>query len=405
MIRSIDFDRPTRGPFEWSAVEGHGDHLLPEALRRRVLIHTVHDGGAIAAAYRRDAAGNPLVDPAQLERSYIRERDWGANLVAHNLAQALGTGGYGRVTVARVLLDFNRFPGTSPPGTDDPLERLAINAPFAQRLQHHQKMSVLDLYDEISRQLETHLADKLLIIGVHTYDERNASQTSRPHLSLITRPAGYQRESRLPYGVFDPIYPDRLAESTCSRILRDRMSLELERGGFRVSGNHPYALPEGSVEVRSQVWFFFRDLRRRWEAFSPQSRSDPAYALVWTMLLNTNLRQGRAEALRGHLQRYRKPEPSQAELFERAVAAYGAIAAFIDQADVVNEFRRNPDRPSSLALEVRKDLVCEMDDTEGRPTPPTGVIQARAQRIAGLLAQAIGTYFDNDRPAPATASP
>ncbi len=400
-MAAIDFDRATDGPFEWAPVSGVGTHALPEALRSSVFIHTVHDGAAIPRQYRSGPGGRPIVDPLELTRSFVRERDWGANLVAHHLARELGVGGYGRVTIARVLLDFNRFPGTTPPATDDALQRLAINAPFAGRLDHPQKMAVLDLYDEISAALEQHLADKLLIIGVHSYDEHNPSRTSRPHLSLVTRPAGYQRDSRMPYGVFDPLYPDRLAESTCNRILRDRVSLELERSGFRVAGNHPYALPEGSVEVRSQVWFFFRELQKRYQAAYPHTVGDPAFSLVWTMLLNTNLRQGQAEALRGHLQRYRKPEPSQAELFARAVGAYAAIGAFIGDDDVVTKFRRDPNRPSSLALEVRKDLLCEIesDTRSGASTvlPPTPQTHDRAQTIAQIMARAIGTYFATDR--------
>ena len=62
----------------------------------------------------------------------------------------------------------------------------------------------------------------------------------------------------MPFGVFDPLDPDVLGESTCSRTLRDRISLNLKRAGFRVGHNHPYLLPEGCVEVRTQVWYFFR---------------------------------------------------------------------------------------------------------------------------------------------------
>ena len=391
-MAGFDFDRGLDAPFEWAPVEGVGRHALPEALRARVFVHTVHDGAAIPTAFR------DRVDAEALERSFVRERDWGANLVASHLARELGVGGYGRVTLARTLLDFNRFPGTTPPGgATHPFERLAINPPFADALHHQEKMELLDRYDEISAAYERHIHDKLITIGVHTYDERNPSQTSRPHLSLVTLPAGYQREARMPYGVFDPLYPDRLAESTCNRILRDRLSLELERGGFRVSGNHPYALPEGSVEVREQVWFFFDAVRREYEAAHPSAVNDDAHALVWTMLLNTNLRLGQAEALRGHLQRYRRPEPGQEGLFARAAQAYEAIGGFIDSAEIVTKFRRGPQRPSSLAFEVRKDLVCEMNRDGHPPASPSPSMRARAQKIGEIMAAAVGTYFETDR--------
>ncbi|MCA9705946.1 MAG: N-formylglutamate amidohydrolase [Myxococcales bacterium] len=275
----FDFDRPQEEPFEIVPVEPFEDGV-PEVYRRRIFIHTVHDGDRIPARFRYDAQGNPTVAPEVLERAHVQERDWGANLVAKSLAQHLGLPSYGRVRIARVLLDVNRFPGTTPPNTTAPLERLSINPPFCDALGHAQKMDLLELYDAVSDAYEDHVRDKLIIIGVHTYDEHNPSRTSRPHLSLINLPAGYQREARMPYGVFDPIYPDVLGESTCSRILRDRISLNLERTGFRVTSNHPYALPEGGIEVRSQVWFFFSYVQRRFEAANPQSADDPAYALT-----------------------------------------------------------------------------------------------------------------------------
>jgi len=388
----FDFDRGLGAPFEWAPVEGVGEHALPEPLRSRIFVHTVHDGAAIPPSFREQ------VDPQELERSFVRERDWGANLVAYHLARELGVGGYGRVTLARVLLDFNRFPGTTPPGgATHPFERLAINPPFADALHHSEKMALLDSFDQISAEYERRIRGNLIMLGVHTYDERNASQTSRPHLSLVTLPAGYQLEARMPYGVFDPLYPDRLAESTCNRILRDRLSLELERGGFRVSGNHPYALPEGSVEVRSQVWFFFDTVRREYELAHPQTKTDDAHGLVWTMLLNTNLRLGQAEALRGHLQRYRRPEPGQEDLFARAVRAYETIGAFIASAEIVTKFRRAPERPSSLALEVRKDLVCEMSKDGLAPASPSPAMKDRARKIGEIMAAAVARYFATDR--------
>jgi hypothetical protein len=377
------------------AVESSGQALVPEAFRPRIIVHTVHDGDLIPDRFRRRADGSSVVLAEALEAAHIRERDWGANLVARNIAQEAGLDGYGRTRIARALLDFNRFPGTSHLGHTDPLERLAINPPFSTALTHAERMDLLSVYDAISDHYESLLANRLIIIGVHTYDEHNPSATSRPHLSIVTQPLGYHRHARMPYGLFDPIYPDVLGESTSSRILRDRMSLNLERSGFRVSNNHPYALPEGSIEVRSQVWYFFSFLRQRFLDEHPDTADDPAMSLVWRMLLNTNLREAEPEALRGFLHRYRKPSSREAALFERAQAAYDRVRQFVTPA-LIRDYRRSPDRPSSLALEVRKDLLCQMDE-RGRPMPATKPVAARAKLIGEVVAGAIKTFLEVDR--------
>jgi hypothetical protein len=376
-------------PFELVAVEAAGEPALPAPLRSRLLVHTVHDGGVIPERF------GSRVDPAALAETHIRERDWGANLVAESIARAAGLRGYGRVNIARAVLDFNRFPGSTPPGNHHPLERLAINPPFSDALRHPEKMDLLDIYDAISDRYERLLPEQLMLIGVHTYDEHNPSATSRPHLSIVNQPLGYHRHARMSHGVFDPIYPDVLGESTSSRILRDRMSLNLERSGYRVSSNHPYALPEGSIEVRSQVWFFFSFVKQHFTSAHPETDGDPAFDLVWRMLLNTNMRVAEPEALRGYLHRFRTPAPEQAELFGRALAAYEQVCGFVDEG-LVREYRRSPDRPSSLALEVRKDLLCELDES-GRPRPATESMRARAAEIGEIVAGAIKTFFEVDR--------
>ncbi|MCA9648774.1 MAG: N-formylglutamate amidohydrolase [Myxococcales bacterium] len=397
MTPPFDFDGTHEPPFEIVSLDREeGEGLVAEAYREQIFVYTVHDGDLIPRRFRFDERGRPTVPPEVLDRAHVRERDWGANLVAKQLALQLGLPSYGRVRIARALLDVNRFPGNTPPGNRDPLERLSINSPFTEALSHAQKMDALDLYDSISDQLERHVADKLIVIGIHTYDEHNPSATSRPHLSLVTIPAGYQREARMPYGVFDPIYPDVLGESTCSRILRDRVSLNLERTGFRVISNHPYALPEGSIEVRSQVWYFFSYVRRRFEERFPQTKDDPAFALVWRMLLNTNLREALPEALRGYLHRYRRAAPEHEGLFRDAQLAYERVRAFLEDETISRDYRRAPARPSSIAIEVRKDLLCELDDA-GQPHPATAEARLRSHVIGKVIAGAIRTYLDTDR--------
>ncbi|MBM4373881.1 MAG: hypothetical protein FJ095_02270 [Deltaproteobacteria bacterium] len=397
MVRSFEYDAACESPFELVEVEPRGT-ALPENLRERVLIFTVHDGNWLPPHLIRNADGMPRVEPTSFHDRYVAERDWGANLVASSIASALGLRGYARCNVARVLLDFNRFPGSTQPGNRDPLERLAINDPFSSILDHQEKMEVLGIYDRISDLFERHwLSGNLLMLGVHTYDARNKSQTIRPDLSLVTCSATYLRESRMPYGVFDPMYPDVLAESTCSRVLRDRISLDLERARFRVLHNHPYALPEGSVEVRAQVWYFFDYLRRRYTEACPETRDCPAHALVWSMLLNTNLRIHDAETLRGHLHRFRRLPDGEADRYRAAQLAYDRVHAFLDSSTVLNDYRRSRERPSCMAMEVRKDLLCDLDPRTGHPGPLTAANRERARVIGDVIARAIKTYFDQDR--------
>lgn len=384
-------------PFEMVEVEPRGD-ALPSHLRERVLVFTVHDGNWLPQRFIENPDGSPRIDPAVLQQRYVAERDWGANLVAGSIASALGLRGYARCNVARVLLDFNRFPGSTQPGNRDPLERLAINDPFSSILDHQEKMDVLGLYDRVSDLFEEHwLSGNILMLGVHTYDARNKSQTIRPDLSLVTCSATYLRESRMPYGVFDPMYPDVLAESTCSRVLRDRISLDLERARFRVLHNHPYALPEGSVEVRAQVWYFFDYLRRRYTEALPETRECPAHEMVWSMLLNTNLRFHEAETLRGHLHRFRRLPELEAEKYRAAQLAYDQVRRFLEASTVLADYRRSRERPSCMAMEVRKDLLFDIDPQTGHPAPLTAPNIDTAKRIGSVIARAIRTYFDEDR--------
>lgn len=395
-----DFDAPHDPPLAMVDVPPTGEHALPADYRKRIAIYTPHDGRAIPKQYRVNADGGPLIPLEKLAQAHLRERDWGANLVASELASALEVPRFARVQVARVLLDFNRFPGSTPADVGDHLQYLAIGPLYAEVLSHRQKMALLETYyDGISDRLDQYLAGKLISIGVHTYDERNPSATRRADVSLISLPLSYQRESRLRYGVFDPMYPDDLAESTCSRILRDRVSLELERAGFRVLHNHPYAMPDGSIELRAQVWYFFQYLRRRFLQAHPETRDDPAYEMVWTMLLDTNLRLQEAELLRSFLHRFRKVPPAKADDFNRAMDAYGHVRQFVRDANIEAEYRRSPERPSSLGIEVRKDLLCTRDPQTGRPRPPTAEQQATARRVGQIIADAIQTYVETDREA------
>jgi hypothetical protein len=175
------------------------------------------------------------------------------------------------------------------------------------------------------------------------------------------------------------------------------VSLNLERNGFRVSQNHPYPLPNGSLEVRALVWYFFTYLRKRFEEDFPSTRDEPAFEIVWTMLLNTNLRSAESEALRGFLHRFRRVLRGQRSRFEKARQAYERINDYVHDKDILHAYRRSPNRPSCFGIEVRKDLVCHIDRSTGLPQKRTAQNDENARHIARLIAEAIHIYFTTDR--------
>ena len=361
----------------------------------QIVVDVIHDGRSIPEDFLFDRQGR-RVDEDILQKAYVRERDWGASIVAARLAARLGLPGFYKVNTARCLLEFGRFPGTTPKDATH-LRRFAINHPFSELLGFQQKKRLLEQYfDEISRGMDAALEGRLIKIAVHTYDKHNPSGTVRPQVSMVSRTLGYQMESHMPYGVFDPLFPDILAEFTVDRILRDRISLTLEKAGIPVAHNYPYLLPEGSPEVRHQVHAFFQFLRRRFEEQFPSTAGRSEYVLVWNMLHDTNLRSAEAVTLRSHLHMYRRPPPGRVREFARAEAAYRHIEEFLGRRDGVltEQYTFLDDRPSSLGIEVRKDLVWEFD-AAGMPIRPT---YQRAWYIADTLAEAIGVYLREDRP-------
>lgn len=377
---------------------GSGDAVaaegLPERYRQRVLIDVIHDGEWIPDDFLTDGVGCPI-EAGEIEPCYIAERDWGASLMAEQLTVALGLASYCRVNVARVLLDFGRFPGSTPRQANH-LERFAINYPFSRRLSYLQKKDLLErFYDPISARFDELLEDILIKVAIHTYDRFNQSGTERPPVSIITRSIGYQTASELPVGLYDPLYPDILCEFTCHRILRDRISLTLEKANIAVEHNYPYCLPEGSLEVRFQVWAYFRYLRRAFESRHPETVEAPAYEMVWRMLQDTSLRRMESEVLRSYLHMYRRAPCGQDVIFAAAERAYEHISSFMrgQRPGMVDAYRFSPSRPSSLVIEVRKDIIHELDGA-GRPLQPK---VENVQRVAGKVAEAITTYLHEDR--------
>jgi hypothetical protein len=369
-------------------------YRYPEEVRDLLLVDVIHDGAHLPPEYLVDASGRKI-SQAVIRKQFHHERDWGANRVANRIASRLGLSHYYTVNTARCLLDFGRFPGITQEGASH-LRRFAINHPFSELLSFSQKRRLLEEhYDQISVGMDEAIQGKMIKIAVHTYDRYNPSGTERPEVSLVTRALGYQLESEMPYGVFDPLYPDILAEVTVDRILRDRVSLNLEKAGIPVAHNYPYLLPEGSPEVRHQVWSFFHWIRQRFEETFPDSAQIAESSLVWRMLMDTNLRSAEASALRDFLHMFRRPPRGRVREFTRAQKLYQRIVNFVraDNAALVEVYRHSNERPMSLGIEVRKDLVWEFDE-RGRPVR---LADERAMVIADKIAQAIAQYFREDR--------
>ena len=359
-----------------------------------ISVDVIHDGHCIPPEFMVNGQGQPI-NPKLIHKHYVLERDWGANIVARKLAETLALDSFFTINTARCLLDFGRFPGITKEGASH-LGRFAINHPFASLLNYHQKQSLLEsYYDTISSEMEQYLQNRLLKIAIHTYDPYNASGTLRPEVSLVTRMLGYQLESRMPIGVFDPLYPDILAEFTVDRILRDRISLTLEKKGIPVAHNYPYLLPEGSIEVRHQVWRFFKWLQAHFEERYPKTALKESYQAVWNMLQDTNLRSAEASTLRSVLHLFRKPPVDGRLETTEAIHAYHHIADFVhtDNDAVVEEYRLSPSRCMALGIEVRKDLIWKLDSSGN----PIELAPDRGLFIAEQIGNAIITYLNDDR--------
>jgi len=394
-IRPVIEDVP---PLEFVPVEASQERptrRLKARDRDRVMVDIIHDGNFIPPQFMVDRNGVDIPRSAYWD-TYVAERDWGAEMVAEALVARLGLDGYLRVNIARGLLDFGRFPGSTALGADH-MQRYAIDRPFSQLLGPRQKRDLLDLYnDRISDGIEDAVAGKHIKIAIHTYDDRDRDTGAiRPEMSVITRSHGMDRRYQGPVAAFDELYPEKLGEFTADPVLRDRISLTLQKTGIFVEPNYPYSLPEGSLEVRSQVWSFFDYLRRLFEQVHPETAEEPAYQRVWAMLQDTNLRSVECGALRGYIHLYRYPPEGEEVAYHQAVNAYASIARFLrrDQGEIVREYRRSPTRLSSLAIEVRKDLLWEMDPR----SEPIRPLPSRAAEIADVLARSIGTYLERDR--------
>ena len=378
---------------------------LPQSdCESRLLIDTPHDGQVIPTPFwdiMRQRARDPERCEALIREHYAIERDWGASLVADALSVALNRFGYPsaghyRSHIARVLLDFARFPGSTPPKADH-LHRFAINYPSSRYLDHHHKKRLLeDYYDAHSALLEPLLNHKRVKISLHTYDTYNQAGTLRPCVSIINRPISYQLDSAMPVGCFDPLYPAELLEHTADRKLTYRLSLAFEEAHFSAAHNYPYLLPNGSLEVRSQVWSFFHFLRARFEERSPETRERSTYQSVWGLLLDTNLRSTQSEDLRSYLHMFRREPAHLTKEYSAARIAYEDICDFFEakRDELLRAYRTHPDRVSAFVLEVRKDLIWRFADRACRqPLEPR---YDQVNLIAEIIARSLIAYLKEE---------
>lgn len=375
------------------AVEWVGEERADDA----VLIYVIHDGGKVPRAFFGERSEEVLERP-EIRRAYLMERDWGAHRIAACLARRLDLGGYLRVNLARVVMDYGRFPGDTRVQTPH-LMRSSFYPPISPLLSEQQKSDILsDYYDPISRAIGERAINKKVTIAVHTYDRFNASGTERPEVSLLSRLLEHGPESTLPPDVYDPLFPPSLCEVTTShRSLIYQMLLNLERGGLQTALNYPYLMPSGATEIRGQVWFFFRHLRRHFHRAHPKVKDSASYRLVWEMLLDVDHRSADAFRLRGFLHRYHAPPSGQKRIFLEAREAYLHIQEFLDTSreELVREYRQSADRPSSLGIEVRKDLMAEIDPDRFLARPRADA-DYRADDIARHISGAVLAFLDEE---------
>ena len=130
----------------------------PKHFQGKISVDVIHDGGNIPP----ELMTNSSINHEKLLRSYQIERDWGADLVAGQIASRLGIGQFLSVNTARCAIDFGRFPGSTKAGATH-LGRYAINHPFAAWLSYEEKRSLLENhYDVISDGMDAFLEHKVL---------------------------------------------------------------------------------------------------------------------------------------------------------------------------------------------------------------------------------------------------
>jgi hypothetical protein len=360
------------------------------AFNGRIVIDSVHGGDAVPEDYWQLFEGYS----ERRQEAYFQEKDWAANHVAYELTRRLDLSGFYKVEIARVLLDYNRFPGITPPNEMEHLHRLCIVKPISESITRDQARRLLQTcYDPISAGYEKFVQPATLKVSIHTYDTYNPmANTKRPATSVLYRPLAYQNLSRMPFGVFDRLYIDELGEFTADRKLINRLGLTFEKANVAMDYNYPYMLPAGSIEVRAQVWRFFQFLKNEFEKTYPETIYNESFQAVWRMLTDTNFRDGESEILRSYIHALRHPPVGFEEICKKADEAYQFLSEYmrVHREGIKDLYRYHPQRLSCIGIEVRKDLVWDFQAMK----PKNDIIQ----RISGLLAEGILRYFETDYP-------
>ena len=397
-----------RVAFEFVPASARQPAEAPHCPDTPIVIYTIHDGNLIPRELCGDEPG------ADIRARLAHERDWGASAVADVIASQLGLAGHYRVNLARCCLDFGRFPRTTL-SSDDPLRAGAISRWLERR---HGDAKSLDLlfgcYDRLASDWEAILRRELgeetpatsgaILLGIHSYDPKHESGDWRPPTSLLSRPASVQHHNQLAAGFFDALFPPEFAEFTADRLLLGRLALELERRYIPSANNFPYLLPEGSLELRTQVWLYFRRLQALAsddDALSAQQGED-AWRLLFEALCNTNSRKARTQLVRGYAAGHASAEGLSDELRSRLDAArelYESLSRYArdNRAEVVTDYQFSSLRTSSAVLEVRKDLLFD-GDFEGSGFLPRHLISEEVERVGRQVAHAIASYVERDRP-------
>ncbi len=396
-LRGDGISVPLRGNGTPVPLRGNG---TPIPLRGNVaaedqaLVFTIHDGNQLPCHLFGERTVEVLARP-EVRAAHFRERDWGANLVARHLAREVGSSGFSRINLARVVMDFGRFPGTSSVG-EEYLRRLSLFPPLEHLFSEETRHEILRrYYDGAAEAFVQHFAGPRVTLAVHTYDPLNHTGTQRPQVGLVARSLEYQQNSTMPPYIFDPLFPPELCEATCERLLTYQALADLERDGWHTALNYPYIMPEGSVEIRAQVWLFFRYLRRQFTSAFPETREQPGFQRVWQLLLDVIRRSTDAERLRGYLHRYREAPRGAEKLFGEARQAYGEVERFlaVGRKPLLDGYSFSGDRMSCLGIEVRKDLLCEIDHKK-RWIRPSADADRNARRIAACIAPAVRSYLE-----------
>ncbi len=386
---------PVRGSSRTSSGGGNGSPPRgADSTGDQALVFTIHDGSQVPLHLYGERSEEALARP-EARAAYLHERDWGANLVARHLAREVGSSSFTRINLARVVMDFGRFPGTSSVG-EEYLRRHALFPPLEHDFSEETRHEILRrYYDDAARTFVQLFAGSRVSLSVHTYDPLNKTGTQRPQVSMVTGSLEYQQKSTMPPYIFDPLFPSELCESTCERLLTYQALVDLEHGSWHTALNYPYIMPEGSVEIRAQVWLFFRHLRREFTRAFPETGDQPAYLRVWQMLFDVIRRSTDAERLRGYLHRYREVPRGSEQLYADARRAYGEVRRYLEvnRRLLLDGYRFSGDRLSCLGIEVRKDLLCEIDREHHRIRPRADA-EDNARHIAACIAPAVRAYLE-----------